>query len=245
MEIVNFSAQTDQGPFLNINEDSYDFSFDNELYMVFDGFGGNGVGDVCVNHLKRSIKSFYKNFVRDRDATLPFYFSPKFLIEGNALINAALLSHHELYKKNLEKEVSHRAGASAILAVRSESILSVLSTGNCRAYMIRKGNIRPLINEDSFYFLSHDKYESHLKNIPLSGFGLFPDLHYQLKEVRISAGDKIIFMTDGVYGRVDEQEIYSSIGKETLNIKLKIKELFELSNQRGNLDNQTCMIMEF
>ena len=36
-----------------------------------------------------------------------------------------------------------------------------------------------------FQFLSNDEYESHLKTMPLSGFGLFPDLYYQVKEIRI------------------------------------------------------------
>ena len=84
-----------------------------------------------------------------------------------------------------------------------------------------------------------------MKNIPLSGFGLFPELHYQVREVRVSEGDQVIFLTDGVYGRLESQEIMSSIQKFSINTKIKIKELFELANNRGNLDNQTCMILEF
>ncbi len=245
MNIQNFSAETHQGPFLNINEDGYDFDFGNELYMVFDGYGGNGVGDKTVAELKKNVKHFYQNFVADRNSTLPFFYSPKYLMEGNALINAALFSHHEIYKNNLEKDVSSRGGASAILAAKSESIISLLSTGNCRAYLLRRGMITSIFSEDSFRFLTHDTYDSHLKNMPLSGFGLFPDLHYQLREVRVVKNDKLILLTDGVYGRLDQAELESTISRYSLNIKIKIQELFDLSNTRGNLDNQTCMIFEF
>ena len=245
MDLINFSVETHQGPFLNVNEDGFEFDFENEIFMIFDGFGGNNIGDKCVTNLQKNVNKFYKNFVLDRDSTLPFFYSPKYLLEGNALINAALFSHHELYKDNLSKDVSQRAGASSILAVKSESIISLLSIGNCRAYLVRKGAITPIFTEDSFRFLTRDKYESHLKNVPLSGFGLFPDLHYQVKEVRIAKDDKIVLMTDGVYGRLESEEIESSINKHCLNIKNKIQELFELSNTRGNLDNQTCMILEF
>ncbi len=245
MEIVNFSAESHQGPFLNVNEDGFEFDLDNNIYMVFDGYGGNNIGDRSVKELQKNISKFYQNFIVDRDSTLPFYFSPKYLMEGNALINAALFSHHHLYKENLTKDVSKRAGASSILAVKSESVLTLLSTGNCRAYLLRRGQIKSIFTEDSFHYLTRDKYDSHLKNVPLSGFGLFPDLHYQVRELRVTKNDKIILLTDGVYGRLDDEEIESSVSKNTLNIKVKIQELFELSNNRGNLDNQTCMILEF
>ncbi len=245
MILQNFSVETHQGPYLNINEDGFKFDFDNEMFMIFDGFGGAGIGDKCVDTLKEAIGHFYNNFVFDRDKTLPFFYSSKYLLEGNALINAALLAHHKIYKENLERDISKRGGASGILAVKSESILTILGTGNCRAYIHRKGNILPIFTDDSYLLLSHDHYESHLKNIPLSGFGLFPELHYQVREVRVSEGDQVIFLTDGVYGRLESQEIMSSIQKFSINTKIKIKELFELANNRGNLDNQTCMILEF
>lgn len=245
MELINFAAQSDQGPFLNINEDGFDFDFDADVYMVLDGFGGSGRGDKCVLALQDSLKKYYSNFIIDRNSTMPFYFSPKFLPEGNALINAALNSHQELYKKNLKLDLSLRAGASGIIGAKTESIITFLSVGNCRAYFLRKGVITPIFTEDSFRYLTQDKYESHLKNIPLSGFGLFPELHYQIKEVRVVAGDKIVLMTDGVYARIDDDELNACISRHSLNIKHKIQEVFSLANNRGNLDNQTCMILEF
>ena len=245
MELKKFSAQSHQGPFLDINEDGYDFDFENDLYMVFDGFGGNGIGDLAVDNLKTNIKSFFNNFVKDRNSTLPFFFSQKYLIEGNALINAALLSHEKLYKSNISGDHSKQAGATGIIAVKSESILSILSVGNCRCYLSKKGVIYSIFADDSFRFLNSDLYESHNCQIPLSAFGLFSDLSYQLREIRVSEGDKVLFVTDGVYSRLNDQEILSSISTQTIDINSKIKDLFELANQRGNLDNQTCMILEF
>ena len=245
MELKKFSVESHQGPFLNINEDGYDFNLSDELFMIFDGFGGSGIGDKNLVTLKENLKKFFHNFISDRNSTMPFYYSPKYLLEGNALINSALFSHFELYKDNLKKPFGERAGASGILALKFESIVSLLSVGNCRAYILRKGKIKPVFSEDSFQLLSHDKFDGPHKNIPLSGFGLFPDLHYQLKEIRVASGDKLLLITDGVYGRLDEDELQSGMSKDTINIKNKILELFELANSRGNLDNQTCMILEF
>ena len=43
----------------------------------------------------------------------------------------------------------------------------------------------------------------------------------------------------------DEDEIKSIVSNPKLQHKEKIAELFSLSNGRGNLDNQTTMILEF
>lgn len=245
MELKSFSAETHQGPFLNINEDGYDFDLDQELFMIFDGFGGNGVGDRIVDELKTSVKKFYQNFVEDRNATLPFFYSPKYTLEGNALINSALFSHEKLFKSNQREVISKRGGASGILGAKFESLMTLLFVGNCRGYLLRRGKLTKLNEEDTHRHISFDSLDSHLKNMPLSGFGLFPDLYYQVKEIRVIEGDKLILLTDGVYGRMDEDEVKASISQYTVNIKSKVHQLFQLSNQRGNLDNQTCMILEY
>lgn len=245
MNIKNFSVETHQGPFLNINEDTYDFDLDHELFMIFDGFGGNGVGDRAVADLSQNIKKFYLNFVKDRNATFPFYYSSKFTIEGNALINAALFSHEDIFKKNRASKIAQRAGASGIILSKYESLITGLFVGNCRGYLIRRGKCMNLCVEDSHRFISKDDINSHFKNTPLSGFGLFPELYYQVRELRVIEGDYLVLMTDGVYGRLAEEEMGASVTKFSVDIKNKIMELFELSNRRGNLDNQTCMILEF
>lgn len=245
MRLKSFVAHSDQGPYLQSNEDAYDFDLENNLYMIFDGFGGVGAGDVAVNNLKENMKKFYTQISSDPDCTLPFFYSPKYLIEGNALINAMLFSHNTLMKDNVSKEVAQRAGASGIFTAISESILTLASVGNCTAYLYRKGSLEKVFIEDSFKFLSSDNYDSHLKSMPLSGFGLFPDLYYQVREVRVFPDDIVILMTDGVYARLIEDEIKSVLSSVKTTHKQKILELFNLSNKRGNLDNQTSMILEF
>lgn len=245
MRLKSFSAHSDQGPFLQINEDSYDFDLDNNLYMILDGFGGVGVGDIAISTLKENIKKFYTQVSEDPDATLPFFFSPKYLLEGNALINSILYSHNLLAKDNMKKEISERAGASGIIMSKAESIMTLASVGNCAAYIYRKGIFKKIFIEDSFKFLSNDDYESHLKTMPLSGFGLFPDLYYQVKEVRLFDGDLLVLMSDGVYARLEEDEIKDIISNSKMEPKKKISELFGMANNRGNIDNQTAMILEF
>lgn len=245
MQLKKISAHTDSGPYLQLNEDSYEFDLNNNIYMVLDGFGGSGVGDHASRILKENLVKFYTNLSADPDSTFPFFFSSKYLIEGNALVNSMLYSNNLLIQENVKKEVSKRAGASAIIACKSESLLTLASVGNCTAYLFRRGVFKKIFQEDSFIFLSNDDYDSYLKTMPLSAFGLFPDLHYQIKELRIFEDDLIVMMTDGVYARILEEEMRDIIGRSNKEMKSKIKLLFDLANQRGNLDNQTVMFLEF
>ena len=245
MELKTISAETHSGPYLELNEDGYDFDLENQLYMILDGFGGSGIGDMVVNQIKENIKHFYTNIVFDQDSTLPFFYSPKYLLEGNCLINAMVFGHNHLVKDNMQKDVAKRGGSSGIFAAKAESILTLASVGNCNAFLYRRGVLTKIFMEDSFRLLSNDNYDSHLKTMPLSGLGLFPDLYYQVKEVRLFEGDMITLMTDGVYARLLEDEIKDAMSRVNVSPKEKITDLFALANQRGNLDNQTAMILEF
>tara|TARA_B100001971_G_scaffold214585_1_gene252788 strand:- start:3797 stop:4534 length:738 start_codon:yes stop_codon:yes gene_type:complete len=245
MQLKSFAAQSEAGPFLQTNEDAYDFDVLNELFLLLDGFGGAGIGDVCVNKLKEDVKKFYLRLAEDPDATLPFFYSPKYLVEGNALINSILFTHNNLMKENFTKKISERAGASGVVVAKSESVLTLVSTGSCNAYLYRRGKLDKIFIEDSFQFLSNDDYNNHLKTMPLSGFGLFPDLYYQVKELRLYKDDMICLLTDGVYGRLKSEEIKDVLSKPHSGLKAKLQDLFQLANSRGNLDNQSGIILQF
>ena len=55
MELNNFTVETHQGPFLNVNEDGYHFDLEQNLFMIFDGYGGSNIGDKAVEELERAV----------------------------------------------------------------------------------------------------------------------------------------------------------------------------------------------
>lgn len=245
MRLKAYAAQTHQGPYLEINEDSYDFDFENELFIVLDGFGGSGIGDRAVDKLKYEIKNFYTQISDDPNATMPLYYNPRNLLEGNALLNSMMNAHQNLLKSNLQKPVNQRAGASAVVAVKTDSILILVGVGNCCAYHFRQGKINKLIFEDSFKYFSKDQFDYKFKTAPLNAIGMYPELGHQLKEVRLNEGDKILILTDGVYAHLSDEEFLYALNRSMSDANERINSLLKLSNSRGNTDNQTAMILEF
>jgi serine/threonine protein phosphatase PrpC len=244
IELKSCSAETHQGPYLNINEDAFEYDYNKGLYMILDGFGGSNIGDKCVDNIKDMMKSFYGRVSEDPDSTLPFYYSTRYLAEGNALINAVMYTHKNVFKENITKEVSQRAGASGIFAALGDSLVTLSSIGSCSAYLFRNGHLSSIFIPDNYELLSSEDHENHLKTLPLSSIGLYKDLQFQMKEVKVIEGDQIVLLTDGVYSRIDESELSHTLSS-VHNPKEKINTLFKLSNSRGNMDNQTMMILEF
>ncbi len=243
--LKGYSSKTHQGPFLKINEDDIDVDLINDLFLIFDGFGGAGIGDRAVGIIKESVKNIYTRIGTDPDATFPFFYSPKYLIEGNALINAMNYAHSVILKENANKEMSERGGASGIGAALSENIITFASVGNCVAYLYRKGILEPIVLPDSLSSLSRDNYESYFQTAPMSGFGLFEDFHLQVRELRIHPGDQIVMMSDGAYSRIERRELKYIMGQGDLRPIEKIEEFFNTANSRGNLDNQSVILLQF
>lgn len=245
MRLKAYAAQTHQGPYLQINEDGYDFDFENELFMIFDGFGGSGLGDRTVEKLKQEIKTFYTQISDDPNATMPLYYNPRNLLEGNAILNSMMSAHQNLLKMNLERPVNQRAGASAIVAVKADSLLVLVGVGNCSAYHFRQGKLSKIIIEDTFQNLSKDQFESRFRTSPMNALGMYPEMGHQLREVRLAEGDKIVLLTDGVYAQVNEDELLYTLNKASPDANERVNSLLKLSNSRGNTDNQTAVILEF
>ena len=110
IELKSYGLLTNQGPHLNLNEDFVDVDLVSNLYMVIDGFGGSNIGDKAAMIIRNALKRSYTKNSSDVDATLPFFYSHKYLIEGNALINALYFAHSEMSKENKGKKMNNRGG---------------------------------------------------------------------------------------------------------------------------------------
>ena len=243
-ELKSYAAKTDQGPYLQVNEDDQSVDLANKVYLVFDGFGGSNIGDKAVEEVKNNVHSLYTNLGGDPDSTLPFYYSHKYLLEGNALINAMYYAHENLKEKNASKEMSQRGGVAGICACQADNILTLVGTGNCLGLLYRKGEIETVISPDNYEYYSTDSYYEHFYSAPMSGFGLFDELHYTAREVKIFSDDVFLLLTDGIYTRLSRQEIKHILDKKISDLE-KVDSLFRFANDRGNRDNQTCLLLHY
>ncbi len=245
LKLKSYAAQTHQGPYLALNEDALEIDLKNNLFMLLDGFGGTGIGDKCVQEVMDSVKSFFSKVSESPDSTMPFYFSKRYLIEENYLINALYYAHHILCKQNFKKEMEERAGSSIISAVLSDNLLIMASVGNCNCYLYRKGRLEKIVKEESIKYVSGEEGPAHFSSIPTSALGLFDEIDLRCVEIRLKKDDLFLMLTDGAYGRLDKSEIRYFVEQNQLDLQEKIQNMFDLANNRGNLDNQSAIFLRF
>jgi serine/threonine protein phosphatase PrpC len=245
MQLKSYAATTKQGPYLNINEDGYDFDFQNSFYFLLDGFGGSGCGDKAIQRIKLDLKDFLFKLSDDPNATMPLYFNPRYLLEGNALINVLLHAHQRLFRENQELPLQHRAGASGVFALRGGEILNLCNIGNTQAYLFRQGHLEKIFSEDSLHLHSGEPIDKNELNVTLNGIGLYQELTFFMKEIRIISGDTILLMSDGLHHYLGEEEILYALTQTSSDLSSRLHTLVKLSNSRGNWDNQTGMILQF
>jgi len=238
-KLKSYALRTHQGPFLRANEDRQIVDLSHQLYLMADGLGGNGIGDYFANLATDSIQKFYTRLSSDPNATRPFYFSDRFLLEGNALINAFYYAHDLICQENERRALAQRGACSVIGMAGSEHYLSLVGIGNLAAYLWRGQKIHPLL-------LPETAWPSAVGGmvLPSNALGLYKDLQLQPQEIQLQDGDLIVALSDGVYGQILAEEI-ATILKSDYSLGKKIDWLFALANDRGNKDNQSTIMLQY
>ncbi len=243
--LKSYEIQTNQGPLLNLNEDYVHVDLKNNLFFLLDGLGGSNIGDQAVLKIANCLKQFFSKFGGDPDSTMPFAYSHKYLLEGNALLNAMHYAHVEILKFNEGRAMSSRGGGSGVAAVLSEDILTLASAGNCIAYLLRDHVLYEILSPDIVARPSLAYERFNFQTFPLSGFGFFTDIHISVKELKLEAGDTLLFFSDGVYSNVFAEDIEDFFSQERPLSEKIIPKLFKLANERGNKDNQSGIVLHF
>lgn len=238
--LKSFHAITDKGPYFNINQDGFISKMEHGLFGVIDAFGGTGIGDQLTKNLIKHIEGVFEDSSHDQDKTLKYFFDHHRSIECNFLVNAVLSFHDSVLLENESKGIHQRAGASATFLVCKSNTVTVVSIGNTSVHLIRNQMLNKVVLEDNVFPFE----SSELNSSPKSALGLFSPLFPTIKEFRIFADDSLLITTKGAMFKMGSDEILNLL-KENMSPKDSLNSLFAKSNQNGNRDNQTGLLLHF
>lgn len=244
MDLKSYYHETTNGPYLELNEDQIIADLPNNLFAVIDGFGGVGIGDKASQIVCESLQNLYVRVGRDEDATLPFYYSEQGLLESNALINSFFFAQNELKNSFDGKDLSTRGGASALAAVVSDNVFTMVSVGNCMGFLIRNGKVVVTSTPD-IIDANYDARDKFFRTVPLNALGLYGDFKYVVNEVKIRTGDLFVLMTDGCYSRLDRTDFKSVFLNPDYMLNEMGEQILSRANQQGNLDNQSIILLQY
>jgi protein phosphatase len=231
---VHHSARTDVGKTRDHNEDSYGIGEGPQVeqvgavLVICDGMGGHAAGEVASRiGVDTILARYYEDDDEDRPVALERAFE-----EANAQIYAK--GHGSM-------------GTTGVAALLHHDALHIANVGDSRAYLLRDGSLRQVSRDHSFVsdqvaaglITAEQARSSPHRNVITRALGYQPDVTVDLFRLPLQIGDVVLLCSDGLHGLVSDAELSTlaaQAGDEA------VKQLVDLANQRGGLDNITVVL---
>lgn len=235
------SSQQDSFGISDVKEGT-DFENKGVLAIVADGMGGLSDGDrMSQMVVVTMLKEFDKENEEMPDASLLL----KLVNEASAEV-----------LEDLGEEKTGRCGSTVTAVIVKNNILSWISVGDSHIYVYRKGKLVKM-NKDHNYAADLDAMVENGELTPeeamndpqrsaltsFIGMGNLELVDQNENPVALEKGDRILLMSDGIFGTVSEIRIAEIMAKPLPSACEKLEaEIKEVNKQ--NQDNYTCVILE-
>ncbi len=243
--MIKAYAKTDIGKARDINEDSFYITEDPlnniQLFILADGMGGCNAGEVASKQAIISAKNYIENNFedtpKDKDSLIQ--------LVASSLEYANMVIYEESKKdKNLEG-----MGTTLEVCLIYNNRAFIGHIGDSRIYRIRKDFIRKLTQDHSYVqklvqdgTITKEEAEHHpKKNMLMKALGVNAFVEPDVMVKGFQKGDILIICSDGLTNMVDINDIYKAVND---NFEIATKELVELANKNGGIDNITIITIK-
>ena len=259
-----FHGQTDTGRVRKRNEDSITLESDIRLFVVADGMGGYGGGDVAsrmaCESIVRSLRADYSvvqdyqneimgptpqggKAVEARQAVMTLFADS--IVRADMAIQAAAA---EDAAKGSEELLG--MGSTVVMALVVQDRAFIGHVGDSRAYLIRQSVPVRLTNDHSLLqglvdsgMISHaDVARFPMKNVLTRALGVPGTVAPDVMDMTLQDGDRILMCSDGLYGMVRD-DIIGRLGANGELDKCSSK-LIAYANAAGGTDNISVIILQ-
>jgi serine/threonine protein phosphatase PrpC len=236
---------TDVGRARPHNEDYVDYYIPPEpqqlsskgaIYLVADGMGGHQAGEVASQGaVELTIAQYYSDTAND---------------VGTSLVRAIRSANRQIYDQAESDLTKVGMGTTLVAAVVLGQKVYVGNVGDSRAYIINSSGIIQITEDHSWVeeqvragLLTPEQARRHpQRNLVTRALGSKPDVQVDLFEGEIKAGDTLLLCSDGLTGRVRDNEIASIVRSH--QPEEAARQLIVLANERGGNDNITVLIVQ-
>lgn len=234
------------------NEDRFHVDRQFGLYLLADGMGGHGYGEVAADI---AVQTSHQFLIASRDLfdiTWPFGYDHHRSLDENRLMNAIQLANRRIWCAMKERPEYAGMGSTLIAIAANDSHAVIGNVGDSRVYLLRDGELRQLSIDDSWVghmvrkgALSEQDAKSHsMRNVLIQAVGTHHDLNVHTVEQPMLHGDVLLLATDGIYGEVDHASIRSILYSYS-GAQAAAEHLVAAALDSGAPDNATCIVARF
>lgn len=243
--MIKAYAKSDVGKAREINQDSFyitqDQFSDVNLYILADGMGGCNAGDVASKLAINCSKSYIENNIHDVTK------DKESLIQ--LIASSMEYANMVVYEKSRENKDFEGMGTTLEVCLIYNNRAYIGHVGDSRIYRIRKEIIRQLTQDHSYVqtlvkqgTITKEEAKHHpKKNMLTKALGCSAFVEPDVMVRGFQKEDTLVICSDGLTNMVNQKEIFNLV---TNNFELAPKELIDLANQNGGLDNITVITIK-
>jgi protein phosphatase len=202
------------------------------LVAVADGMGGHALGELASRLAVDTLLDIYYDAPPDPLLSLA---------KAIDVANAAVFTQAQMRNVSM--------GTTLVGAVFHQQAMTLFNIGDSRVYRVRGETIRQLTRDHSLVaeqvrrgmLTAEEARLSPVRNVLLRSIGHRPISEPDLTETGIAAGDSYLVCSDGLHSLVAPEEISAIVAGD--EPAAAVRRLVDLANERGGIDNITCLIV--
>jgi serine/threonine protein phosphatase PrpC len=249
---LRFGAATDPGLVRHRNEDRYIADSELGLFAVVDGMGGHNGGELASATIAEAMTSFIRETVGDFDRTWPATLDPCLSLLANRLQVAIRSANRTLATRAKTNAALDGSGATLAAALFGDGELAVSNVGDCRAYLLRAGQLLQLTRDHSVVaeqvalgLIDSKAARTHpLRHVVTRAVSGQAGMPVDIIEVKVEPGDRLILCSDGIHGVLSDDEISAIVGMNGRTPDEACRAAIQAVNARGGPDNVTTVVVE-
>lgn len=233
---MTFCSVSDKGRVRPINEDYYFLPLHGEsFFAVADGMGGHEAGEVASRLAVEALAETLRH--------------PKEM-KGEELMRFAFLSANECVYEHSQRDEGKKGMGTTLTAVLFDGGKAILGhVGDSRAYRMRNGVLNQISTDHSFVeelvasgIITREQARVHpRRNLITRCIGIGESVEADIIVSDVCAGDIWLLCSDGLSGKVTDDEIEKYLLRADLPLSDRLLEMKDLAMTRGGDDNITVL----
>jgi serine/threonine protein phosphatase PrpC len=223
---------------LFLEESSKESSF--RLYALADGVGGYEGGEIASS---LALRVLAQKVVRS-------LFLPEILGELPILVDGMRAANSEVYTQGQAK--GNSMGTTLVAALVIDNVVYIANVGDSRAYLLEESQLHRITRDHSLVadmvaeneITPEEVYTHPHRNVITRCLGAKPDVEIDTFIEEVKPGSSLLLCSDGLWETVRESQIKAILTRAD-GAQSACKQLVELANQNGGVDNVSVVVVRF
>jgi protein phosphatase len=244
---INAKGLSDVGLTRSHNEDSLHLDDERGLYLVADGMGGHGHGEVAsalaVAAIVEHVQEVFEGGSGSERDRIP--------VVATAMSAAVRAAHRRVVSAVEDDQSLLGMGTTVVSLMMRDDVATVAYVGDSRVYLLRDGELH-LVTDDHTWvneqvkagYLTLEQARTHpLKSVVTRAVGGDHEVEVDVVEVDVKKNDLFLLCSDGLTSMLEDDEIRDRlVGADDL--EKCCQALIDDANHHGGVDNITVILLQ-